>query len=97
MGKEPVDMNLHRRTSTVMFKKKLIRKIDNYLFKSNPAITGATTICNILATIPFTSTGNLFPISNSDKIGVTKAAVAVDKDVITMLRGAICGSVRKVA
>jgi hypothetical protein len=28
---------------------------------------------------------------------VTKTAVAVDNDVITMLRGAICGSVKKVA
>lgn len=72
-------------------------KLGHHLFKSKPAAMGATTICEILDTIPFTSTGNLFPISNSDRIGVTKTAVAVDNDVITMLRGAIGGSVRKVA
>ena len=44
-----------------------------------------------------TSTGNLFPISRRDNIGVTKTAVAVDNDVITMLKGASGGSVRKVA
>ena len=68
-----------------------------YLFKSRPAAIGATTICMILDIIPFTSTGNLFPMSNKDNIGVTKTAVAVDNDVITMLRGAMDGSVRKVA
>lgn len=68
-----------------------------YLFKSRPAVIGATTICIILDIIPFTSTGNRFPMSNRDKIGVTKTAVAVDNDVITMLRGAMDGSVRKVA
>lgn len=68
-----------------------------YRFNSKPAAMGATTICVMLNTIPFTSTGNLFPMSKSDNIGVTKTALAVDKDVIIMLRGAICGSVRKVA
>lgn len=68
-----------------------------YLFRSNPAATGTTTICRMLETIPFTSTGNFFPISNKDNNGVTKTAVAVDNDVITMLRGAITGSVKKVA
>ena len=58
---------------------------------------GATTICVMLNTIPFTSTGSLFPMSKSDNIGVTNTAVAVDNDVIIILRGAICGSVRKVA
>lgn len=71
--------------------------IFKYLFKSNPAAIGETTICRILETIPFTSTGNLFPISNKDNNGVTKTALAVDSEVITMLRGAINGSVRKVA
>jgi hypothetical protein len=36
-------------------------------------------------------------MSNRDNNGVTKTAVAVDIDVMTMLRGAIGGSVRKVA
>lgn len=68
-----------------------------YRFRSRPAATGANTICVMLDTIPFTSTGNLFPISNNDKSGVTKTAEAVDNDVMTMLNGAIGGSVRKVA
>jgi len=68
-----------------------------HLFRSKPAAIGATTICIILDTIPFTSTGSLFPMSNRDNNGVTKTAVAVDIDVMTMLRGAIGGSVRKVA
>ncbi|KAJ0467810.1 hypothetical protein HanIR_Chr14g0689421 [Helianthus annuus] len=51
----------------------------------------------ILETIPFTSKGSLFPMSNRDNSGFTKTAVAVDIDVITMLSGAIVGSVRKVA
>lgn len=51
----------------------------------------------MLDIIPFTSTGSLFPISKSDKNGVTKTAVAVDNDVMTILRGANGGSVRKVA
>jgi hypothetical protein len=51
----------------------------------------------MLNTIPFTSIGTLFPMSNSNKSGVTKTAEAVDSDVITMLNGAICGSVKKVA
>lgn len=72
-------------------------EIVHYRFKSKPAAIGTTTICKMLDTIPFTSTGSLFPISNSDKSGVTKTAVAVDNDVITMLRGASGGSVRKVA
>ena len=36
-------------------------------------------------------------MSKSDNIGVTNTAVAVDNDVIIMLRGVICGSMRKVA
>lgn len=71
--------------------------LTNYLFKSNPAAMGVTTICTIFETIPFTSTGNLLPISNNDKNGVTKTAVAVDSDVMTMLSGAISGSVKNVA
>lgn len=67
------------------------------LFKSKPPVMGATTICRMLDTIPFTSTGSRFPISKSDSNGVTNTAVAVDNDVITMLKGAICGSVKKVA
>lgn len=51
----------------------------------------------MLDIIPLTSTGNLWPISNKDKVGVTRTAVAVDNDVMTMLNGAIGGSVRKVA
>jgi len=58
---------------------------------------GATTICKMLETIPFTSTGNLLPMRRSDNKGVTKTAVAVDNDVMTILRGAIDGSVRNVA
>lgn len=72
-------------------------KLAYYLFKSKPAAIGVTTICRMLDTIPFTSTGNLFPMSRSDKNGVTNTAVAVDNDVMTILRGAIGGSVRKVA
>lgn len=66
-------------------------------FNNKPAAIGATTICIMLDIIPFTSTGNLFPMSKSDNIGVINTAVAVDNDVIIMLRGAISGSVRKVA
>jgi len=66
-------------------------------FNSKPAAMGATTICIMLDIIPFTSTGSLFPMSKSDNIGVTNTAVAVDNDVMIMLRGAISGSVRKVA
>lgn len=36
-------------------------------------------------------------MSNKDKNGVTKTAVAVDNDVITTLKGARHGSVKKVA
>lgn len=71
--------------------------ISLYLFKSNPVAIGVTTICRILETIPFTSTGSLVPISSNDKKGVTKTAEAVDRDVMTMLRGAISGSVKNVA
>lgn len=66
-------------------------------FNNKPAAIGATTICIMLDIIPFTSTGSLFPMSKSDNIGVINTAVAVDNDVIIMLRGAIGGSVRKVA
>ena len=68
-----------------------------YRFRSRPAAIGTTTICVMLNTIPFTSIGNFFPMSKSNKSGVTKTAEAVDSDVITMLKGAIFGSVRKVA
>lgn len=71
--------------------KEIISELAYHLFKSKPATIGVTTICRMLETIPFTSTGNLFPMSRSDKNGVTNTAVAVDNDVMTMLRGAICG------
>lgn len=67
------------------------------LFKSKPAVIGATTICRMLDIIPLTSMGSRFPIKRSDNNGVTNTALAVDNEVMTMLRGAICGSVRKVA
>lgn len=51
----------------------------------------------MLDIIPLTSTGSLFPMSNKDKNGVTKTAVAVDNDVITTLKGARDGSVKNVA
>ena len=61
-----------------------------HLFTSKPAAIGATTICVMLYTM-----------SKSDNNGVTKTAVAVPVaiyiDVMTMLRGAIVESVKKVA
>jgi len=60
-----------------------------HLLRSNPVAIGTSTICKILVIIPFTSTGNLFPIRSRDRRGVTNAAEAVDNDVITMLKGAI--------
>lgn len=68
-----------------------------YRLRSKPAAIGATTICVMLDIIPLTSTGSLFPMSNKDKNGVTTTAVAVDNDVITTLKGARDGSVKKVA
>lgn len=58
---------------------------------------GVTTICKIFETIPLTSTGSLVPIRSKDKKGVTKTAEAVESEVMTMLRGAISGSVKNVA
>lgn len=68
-----------------------------YRFSSRPNVIGTSTICVMLNTIPFTSTGSLFPMSNNNKSGVTKTAEIVDNDVITILNGAIFGSDRKVA
>ena len=75
----------------------LSSRVNIFRFNSKPTGMGATTIYLMLNTIPFTSIGSLFPMSKSDNIGVTNTAVAVDNDVIIMLRGAICGSMRKVA
>jgi hypothetical protein len=68
-----------------------------YLFKRRPAAMGATTICVILDIMPLTSTGSFFPINKNDKVGVTKTAVAVEIEVMTILSGAMDGSVRNVA
>lgn len=80
-----------------MKKKKKKKKVFPYRLRSKVAATGETTIWRILETIPQTSTFNLFPRRRRDKNGVKKTEEAVDSEVITMLRGAIVGSVKNVA
>jgi hypothetical protein len=68
-----------------------------YLFKRRLAAMRATTICLILDIMPLISSSSVFPINKYDKVGVKKTAVAVEIEVMTVLSGAMDGSVRNVA
>ena len=68
----------------------------SHRFRSSPAAIGVITTWRMLEIIPNTSTGSFLPMSKSESIGVTRTAVAVEIDVMTMLSAASEGSVKKV-
>lgn len=67
------------------------------LLRKRPAAIGATTISVMLRIMPTRSMCNRRPSSNSVSSGVTTTAAAVDRAVMTILRGANAGSARNVA